>query len=176
MKKLIIITLLIVGIVACKNEQRYTQQSPEIETIKALIKDYNNKDYEAFVTHYADTAKLQFNTVKFESPQEAADYHKNDDNAFSSRGILDENQDYEMVITDDNKTWVNFWGRWKGVLAANNKELIIPVHVTAQFVDGKIVEEYGYWDNSPIVLGLQEIEAQQKAKEMEMDEEEKDTN
>jgi hypothetical protein len=38
----------------------------------------------------------------------------------------------------------------------------IPVHLTAQFIDGKIVREYGYWDNGPIILAIQEIEAAAK--------------
>ena len=48
-----------------------------------------------------------------------------------------------------------------------SKQLNIPVHLTAQFINGKIVREYGYWDNSPIVLAIQEIEA---AKNMSVEE------
>jgi len=72
-----------------------------------------------------------------------------------------------MAITDEGKTWVNFWGVWKGTLAANNIVLEIPVHLTAQFIDGKIVREYGYWDNGPIVLAIQEIESAKMAAETE---------
>ena len=64
-----------------------------------------------------------------------------------------------MVLTDDGKTWVNFWGTWKGTLAGNNKEITLAVHLTAQFIDKKIVQDHGYWDASEVVLSLQEIEA-----------------
>jgi hypothetical protein len=48
--------------------------------------------------------------------------------------------------------------------------LEIPVHLTAQFIDGKIVREYGYWDNAPIVLAIQEIEAAKMAASSSSDE------
>ena len=63
---------------------------------------------------------------------------------------------------------VNFWGLWKGNLAANNKEIVIPVHITSQFnKDGKIVEEYGYWNRGELVLELQSIINEKIASESE---------
>ena len=58
---------------------------------------------------------------------------------------------------------------WKGTIAVTGKEIAIPVHLTYQFVEGKIVKEYGYWDPTEVVLELQKIEAQ--AKEADGDEE-----
>ena len=77
--------------------------------------------------------------------------------------------EYEMVITDDGETWVNCWLGWKGTLAANNKDIYIPIHLTYQFVDGKIVREYGYWDGSQVMMELQKIEAEAKMAEEEME-------
>ncbi|HSQ46585.1 MAG TPA: hypothetical protein VLM44_06650, partial [Lutibacter sp.] len=94
----------------------------------------------------------------------------NNETVFSSRGFVEKGQEYEMATTDEGNTWVNFWGVWKGTLAANNKVIEIPVHLTAQFIDGKIVREYGYWDNAPIVLAIQEIEATAKMAEETMPE------
>ena len=70
-----------------------------------------------------------------------------------------------MVLDDKDRTWVNFWGDWKGTLVANQKEITIPIHLTYQFVDGKIVREYGYWDPTEVLLSLQAIEAAKKAEE-----------
>jgi hypothetical protein len=75
----------------------------------------------------------------------------------------------EQTLDDDGETWVNFWGLWKGTLKANGKEISIPVHLTAQFVDGKIVQEYGFWDMSVFMAEMQAIEA--AAAEAEGDEE-----
>jgi len=162
MKKLFLLGLAIVLLTACEQqEKRYTQQSPEIDTVKKLISNYNNKTYDT--TMYADTAKTSYNTNdKRLTPKETMDYHKANDAIYSTRSFLDKEQEYEMVVTDEGKTWVNFWSDWKGTLAANNQEITIPIHLTYQFIDGKIVRESGYWDPTEVVLALQEIEAAKK--------------
>lgn len=170
MKKLILLAFAIVFITACaKQDKRYTQQSKEIETYKAGIKDYNDQNWESLVTHYADTANVFFNTTVPMRASKIPEFHQNNETVFSSRGFVEKGQEYEMATTDEGKTWVNFWGVWKGTLAANNKVIEIPVHLTAQFIDGKIVREYGYWDNAPIVLAIQEIEAAKMAAEPEVE-------
>lgn len=160
MKNLFLLGLVIVLFTACnKKPERYTQKSPEIEAYKAGLKDYNNQNWESLVSRYADTANVFFNSTVPMRASKIPEYHQNNETVFSSRGFVEEGQEYEMTTTDEGKTWVNFWGVWKGTLAENNKELEIPVHLTAQFIDGKIVREYGYWDNAPIVMAVQEIEA-----------------
>lgn len=138
-------------------QSSYTQKSPEIDISKSIIKSYNNKDWKTLTSHYADTAKVHFNTTK-ENPMEASkipDYHKEFDVNYSSRGFEDKDNFFEMVVTDKGENWVNFWGTWKCKLKSNGKEMEIPVHLTSQYKDGKIVKEYGYWDASEIVLALQ---------------------
>ncbi len=165
MKKLLVLSLAVLLFAACQQEQRYTQQSAEIDTVKKLIKNYNDKTYDTSI--YADTSKTYYNTKnKAMSPQETIAYHQANDAAYSSREFLDKDQDYEMVKTDDGKTWVNCWLDWKGTLAANGKEFMIPIHLTYQFVDGKVVREVGMWDPSEVVLELQamsNISDQEKA-------------
>jgi hypothetical protein len=163
MKNLFLVGLAIVLFTSCNTKpERYTQQSPEIETYKAGIKDYTDQNWESLVTHYADTANVFFNTTVPMKASKIPEFHQNNETVFSSRGFVETGQEFEMATTDEGKTWVNFWGVWKGTLAANNKVIEIPVHLTAQFIDGKIVREYGYWDNAPIVLAIQEIEAAAK--------------
>jgi hypothetical protein len=48
-------------------------------------------------------------------------------------------------------------------LAANNKQIIIPVHITYQFIDNKIVTEYGYWNSSELQSELQKINTEKSA-------------
>ena len=165
MKKLILLGFSIVLFAACNQQtKRYTQQSNEIDTYKQVIKDYENQNWESMATHYTDTAKI-LNNVTEKNAQTVAQLvsqNKQDATIFSSWNFVPEESEYEMVVTDKGETWVNFWGTWKCTLAANNKEIEIPVHLTAQFIDGKIVREYGYWDNGPIILAIQEIEAAAK--------------
>jgi len=159
MKKLFLLGLATIVFVACQNQpQRYTQSSPEIDTFKSLIKDYNEKNYESLVGHYSDTSKTSFNKNRMAS-SDIPEYHKANDANYSSRGFVDDGQEYEMVIDDEGKTWVNFWGTWKCILAANSKAITMPIHLTARFIDGKIVEDYGYWDPTEVITNLEEIEA-----------------
>lgn len=159
MKKLLFIVVLSVLLSACETPQRYTQNAPEIEIVKAIIKEYNAKNYKSVVSHFADTANVYFNSSKSFKASKLPDYHNETDSNFSSRGFVEEGQEFEMVVTDKGTTWVNFWGSWEGTFAANGKKTALEIHLTLQFIDGKVVTEYGYWDASGIVLAMQEIEA-----------------
>jgi len=145
MKKLLFGVVLCVLISACETQQRYTQTSSEIETVKAIIKDYNAKNYESVVSHFADTANVYFNSSTSFKAGKLPDYHNGTDSNFSARGFIEKGQEYEMVVTDKGATWVNFWGAWEGTFAANGKKTALQIHLTLQFIDGKVVTEYGYW-------------------------------
>ncbi len=159
MKKLILIGLTIAVIMACqeKAQQRYSQQSTQITTVKQLIENYNNKTYDT--SFYADTSKTFYNAKDNPlSPEETIAYHKEMDKKYSERSFLDQDQEYEMVVTDEGETWVNCWLDWRGTLSANDLVIDIPIHLTYQFIDGKIVREVGMWDPTEVVLALQEVE------------------
>ena len=160
MKQLFLVGLAIVLFSACdQKDTRYTQQSPEIDTYKKVIEAYKNMDWESHITQYADTAKIANNVIKEKaiSPSQNIERHKEDAAMFD---WVIEKEEYEMVLTDKGETWVNFWGLWKGTMKSTNKVYIMPVHTTARFIDGKIVEEHGYWNNSEIVSDLLKAEAE----------------
>jgi len=166
MKKIFLLCLATTFMMSCKNaEPKYFSSSPEIDEAKALIKDYNAGEWTAWLTHYADTAKLHHNTLEDATPAEVLEGLKGLLAATSDYGFTDKDIFYEMVIDDKNEKWVNFWGTWEGTLAANNQKLIIPVHLTLQFVDGKIVEEHAYYNLSEYVAAMQNIEAAKMAEE-----------
>lgn len=156
MKKLFLLALTTILVFNCNQEQRYTQNSKEIDALKAVIEAYNNKDWAAAASHYADTSKTRFNNTEMDS-KDIAKYHQQNDVNYSSRGFIDKDQEYEMVIDDSGKTWVNFWGDWEATLKGNGKKVMLHVHLTARFIDGKIVADYGYWDPSEIISNLQDI-------------------
>lgn len=160
MKKLILFAILLSFLAACNQTQRYTQSSPEIDAFKAVIENYNNQDWAAMTAQYADSAKTYNNSSDYGlSLFEMIAYHKDALTNLADRKFLKKDQEYEMVLTDDGETWVNFWGDWEGTLKANGKKIKIPIHLTARFVDGKIIRTSGNWDNSPIILELQAIDA-----------------
>lgn len=158
MRKILLYGLAIVLFTACdQKDTRYTQQSPEIDSVKKAIANYNSREYDLSI--YADTCKTFFNTKS--DPLEVDEiiaYHQANDANYSSRGFLEENQEYEMVVTDQGETWVNAWLDWQGTLKESGKVVNIPIHLTYRFIDGKIVRSLGFWDPTEVVLGLQEIE------------------
>lgn len=162
MKKLIIAVLFMGLIASCndaskKNENlRYTQDSEEINTFKAAISDYEKGDWESLKSHYADTAQIFHNSPDGQDLNSIINTQKESLSGLSNYGFNHDDEDFEMVLTDDDHTWVNYWGEWKGTISGSNKEVIIPVHLTARFEDGKIVREYGYWDNSAMMMAMQE--------------------
>jgi len=160
MKKVILMGLAIVLFTACNQQDtRYTQQSPEIDTYKKSIEDYKNKNWDAMVKHYADTAKIANNVIQEKAVSIAQVIEQKKEDAAMFDWVV-EKEEYEMVVTDKGETWVNFWGLWKGTMKSNNKVYDIPFHLTARFIDGKIVEEFGYWNNSEIATDLLKAEAE----------------
>ena len=153
MKNLFILGLAIVLFTSCNQKQRYTQQSAEIDTYKKVMEDYKTQNWEDYRLNYADTAKIANNVVKekAQSVTEAIEKAKGDAKLFDWKV---EDIDYEMVVTDKGETWVNYWGVWSGTMKSTGKVYVIPFHNTAQFIDGKIVREDGYWDNSEIVTDM----------------------
>lgn len=167
MKKLSFLVLALLVFVACqqKGPERYTNASPEIDVVKALIEDYNAGNWESWASHYADTAKVYHNSLESTTVSEALEGFKANLAATSSYSFSDKDMFHEMVIDDDDETWVNFWATWEGTLSGNNQKLVIPVHITAQFVSGKIVKEYAYYNLSEFVLAMQDIAAAKIAEE-----------
>ncbi|MEP1488467.1 MAG: nuclear transport factor 2 family protein [Algibacter sp.] len=173
MRKLFLPVLAVLLFAACQNNKKqFTMTSPEIDVVKSLVKDYHDGNWESWLTHYADTAKIFHNTwdkKKGATPAETvkslkailanmSSYHFEEDKGLPW---------YEMVTNDDSETWVYFWGNWNGVLSANSKQLKIPVHLALKFVNGKIGREEGFYNLSDLTAALQEIEANKMTEELE---------
>lgn len=158
--------LIILTLIGCETKQRYTQNSPEIETVKAAFDNYLSGDWETYQTHYAADAKIHSNSTesKPSTIQEIIALQKMEIAPLSSYSIDKENQALEMVLEDEGETWVNYWGVWSGTLTATNQTFEIPIHITYQFIDGKIVEQHGYWNNTEITLATRALQAEEEAK------------
>ncbi len=163
MKKLTVLALAIVLFAACSsNEQpvRYASSSPEIDALKSSIEQYLAQNWDEYRKHYADTAKFRNNVPKGKeiTLDSVISNWKQENEMFSDIHYVADEDFFEMVVTDDGETWVNFWGLWSAVLNANGQKFELPVHVTVRFEDGKIVAEHGYWNSSEITLALRDLE------------------
>lgn len=179
MKKLFFIGLAVILFTACQTGDgtSFTRTSAEIDVVKALIDDYHKGDWESWASHYADTAKLYHNTWKedgVQSPEQLSDGFKDILSNFSSYGFEEDAENelpwIEQVVNDNGNTWVYFWGNWKGTLAANDKELEIPVALSVRFVEGKIVREEAFYNMAEFAAALAEIEAAKAAEDAEGEE------
>ena len=171
MKKLFLLGLTILLFVACQNQpQRYFEASPEIEIVKAGIKAYEAQDWDTWKANFADTAKIFHNANKGGSPDELMVGMKQMISNFSAYGFSKENAEIEMIIDKDGDTWVNYWNTWGGKAKVTDKKISVPVHLTLQFIDGKIVQEYAYYDTANIGAAIAEIEAAKMAEEAEVSE------
>ena len=177
MKKLFLLGLTVLLFVACQNNKKqFTMTSPEIDEVRALVKDYHDGNWESWVTHYADTAKIFHNTWDESKGKTSAETVESLKMILSNMSSYHFEEDdelpwYEMVTNDKGSTWVYFWGNWKGTLAANNKELQIPVHLSLKFANGKIAREEGFYNLSEFTTALQEIEVAKMAAEAEKESE-----
>lgn len=160
MKKLLLLITVGLFVLACNSSpERYTTNSAEIETVKDGIDAYLNADWEKWITQYSDTARIFHNDWdKYRDPQQVVEGHKAMLSYFSSYKFEEGRTFYEMVEDDEGKTWVYFWGIWRGTVKETGRELAIPVHLSKQFENGKNVEEYGFWNLSDMLEAIAEAE------------------
>ena len=168
MKKLLGLGLLLLAIVSCNDSQRYSQNSKEIDIVKATINHYDYQKWDSLVINYADTAKVYYNTRDlYFTAKNLPEYHIKNDSAFLTRAFEDDRREYEMITDNNGKKWVNFWGIWKATLNDTDENFVIPVHLTLKFVDNKIVEEWGYYDRSTLNAALTKIADAEEDSEVE---------
>lgn len=159
MKKFFVLVIVATLFIACQNKpQRYFETSTEIEILKKGITAYEAQDWDTWKANFVDTAKIFHNSNKGASPDELMAGFKDRLTNFSSYGFSKEGAVYEMVIDKQGETWVNYWNSWQGKTKETNETLTIPVHLTAQFIDGKIVKEYAYYDTAGMNAALSGVE------------------
>ena len=130
---------------------RYTTEAPEIDAAKAGMEAYLAGDWNKFRAGYADDAEIFHNSNEPIAPDQLLENTKEGLEAVSSYTFTDE-QYWERIIDDEGETWVYFWGTWQADHASSETKFEIPVHLAWHHKDGKVVEEYGLWDRTQIVL------------------------
>ena len=164
MKKIIYFLIAFILFTACSTEKpvRYFSSSPEIEITKSILKDYVEANWDAFKLHYAETALVANNVLKEKGiPIDSAiAVYKEEHELFTAISYVAKEEFFEMVLTDDNETWVNFWGLWVGTLRSTGEKFEIPIHITFRFMDQKVVLEHGYWNSAAVEMALSKLETQ----------------
>jgi len=150
-------TILYLGVlsflISCQQAppERYITSSPEIDSAKDLVNNYESGDWDNWTQLYADSARIFHNTMTPMTKDELKDGFVAGLASYSSYGFKGNPSFYEMIIDDKNEKWVYFWGTWSGTLKANEESVYIPVHLALNFKDGVIIREHAYYDRNPIV-------------------------
>jgi hypothetical protein len=155
MKKLYFLMTL-VCFAACKQpDKQYSENSPEIESIKKSLQAFLSQDWVAFRSIYADSAKIAVNTSD-KSKFINNDQHIEDEKAThaSFTDIKLEDLEYKMVITDKGEKWVLVWFNGSAKTKAG-VEVKITGHEKFLFVEGKVVFQQNYYDTLPFYLAMQ---------------------
>ena len=159
MKKLILLGLTIILFASCQQtEQRYFDESAEIETVKQLYQLMEDANYAEIRATYNDTAKIYRNSEKSVSIDELIASYNETRKGFSMFSFKDSIYP-EMVITKSGHTWVNTWPTWVGKVKGSDEEITVPAQIAFRFENGLIVEDYGYWNYLPIYLEMEKVKA-----------------
>jgi len=156
-----LIAIILFSLCSCKSEKpdRYTKNCAEIDLLRKGMVYYENGEWEKWESQYTDSAKIYQNTwLDHTTPAETRKKHEALLANFSSYGFEREDLSMERIINDKGKMWVNSWGLWRGTLNHNNQTIEIPIHLTVEFVDGKIVQEIGLWDTAPLKEALDNLD------------------
>lgn len=130
---------------------RWTDNAPEIDVIKASLKDYESGNWESWRTRFADTAKIYHNTLEGKTAAQSQEALAGTIKKLASYKFSDKDLYFERIIDNNGTTWVYFWGTWEAKVAATGKSLVVPVHLAFKMVDNKIAREYGYYDMSELM-------------------------
>lgn len=168
MKNVLLVLAAFLLITNCKEkEQHYFTEGPEIELFKEFTNKYEAADWENWVDFYSPNAKTYHNQWSdSRTPAELLELIKLAVAPLSSH-TFDDDFVIEKIIDKDGKTWVNYWANWRGKFSETGKEITMPIHISANFVNGKIVEEYAMYNMSE---WLSEIDALEKSKKQSEDE------
>lgn len=132
-----------------------------------MFNDYTAEDWDSFRTHYASEARIYWNAFddNYSSVEETIVGESGFIDLLSSYSFLKEKEFFQRGVDNRGNIWVNFWGVWRGTLAANNQSFEFPVHFTFRFEQGKIIEERGYADYSRLNEMLNKIESNDMVEE-----------
>ena len=158
MKKPFLLGIALVLFVACQDKpQRYFPESAEIETVKAGINAYETGNWDKWRSHFSDTAKIYVNSIKPLTLDKRVEGLQTMTAAMASYGFNHDKEYVEMVLDKEDETWVYYWATHTATFASTNTKVSFPVHLSIQFIDGKIVEEHVYFDATTMNDGFAAI-------------------
>lgn len=157
MRTRLLLVALILALPACRTAGTYSERGEHIELMKDLLDDYTEGRWFALGTAYADSAMIFVNgTIPMTIGDRLAALQ-------AQRAVFDEvaivNPLFGEVHNADGEIWVLAWGSWEGRAAGMPQRVSVPLHIAAEFVDGKIVQEWTYMDGAPLESAMAALRA-----------------
>ncbi len=137
----------------------------ESAVIRSKFDDYHRGDWAAWRAAYHEDAPVYYNRVSDPmTAAEAAQMHADSVAALSSYHFDGATIRVGQWIDDAGDPWVSFNGHWIAVFSEASVRVVVPTAASYRFVNGKIADEYGYWDNSIMRRALEEVRASPSAR------------
>lgn len=136
--------LIIISVLASCTNPSYVEKAPEIDILKSIFYSSPEDRATLFQQHYADDAQIYWNSTTPVTWKELLIGIEESLKRFDEFQVMPSHE-IHLIKNSKGERWVAFWTAIK-VRVGENEE-VIPIHVSAQFVDLKIVKEAAYWDN-----------------------------
>lgn len=140
---LALFTLLICADAYSQTGTHYTD-GPIVDKLKVAVTAYNKGDWATYRSLFADTAKIHINSPDPMSIDDRVAEMKEGTNAMDSYELV--NPVYGHIKTAEGVDWGLVWGGWQGEMGG--EEWTVMIHTVTRYVNGKAVEQWGFWDNS----------------------------
>jgi hypothetical protein len=146
--KFVTVLVLFLMIKSCnQSEKRLARSSTEIDSVKELIQNFQNRDWNQWSTHYKSGAKVYHNNwntaaTVTETRESLSKLFSKEEKFQFKKPLIFEN------ARDDagNITGVHFWG------VISNGDSDLPMHLSFHFKNGKISEEYGFFNPATLKI------------------------
>lgn len=139
-----LLPLIIILLIASCSNANYVEKAPEIDIIKSIF--YSNPEDRSalFEQHYSEDAQIYWNSTVPVTWKQLLIGIEESLERFDEYQVLP-SEEIHLIKNSKGERWVALWTAIK--IRVGENEEIIPIHVSAQFVDLKIVKEAAYWDN-----------------------------
>ena len=122
------------------------------QMIREKFADYHSGDWKAWKSRYADDAVIFYNSADTSmTVDEAVAGHVQSIVPLSHYEFREEETRVNAVLDHNGNVWVHFNGIWRATFSSTGESIAVPTSVEYLIVDGKIVEERGYWNNQIMV-------------------------
>ena len=122
------------------------------QMIRDKFGDYHAGDWDAWKSKYSDDARIFYNSVDTSlTVDEAVTGHVRSIVPLRHYEFRDEETRISVTLDENGNVRAHFNGVWRATFSATDESIAVPTAVEYSIVDGKIIEERGYWDNQILI-------------------------